>query len=647
MAETDVSDYYAEQERIRLAELAAQEEALRLWRSLTKGDEKLDPTGAELHRWRNEIHAGNRRPEEVRALMAQQHPREVVDLWLRDPKNREEFRKLLRGDADTLQALQIDPNSIWAGRDFSQQRENLDAVPVSFLGPDVTVKRSEVDTPEEAIRFLQAHGGDSEINRRMLKAALNYGGLAVEPTPFGFLTPHPFGTEWYRPKHEPGEIEARILQKYASGGEPTDAELSAIAQERQGSFRLRDEDAIRHMASKASLAGIFALGAGLVGGGAVAPALGLSSGGFGAGAVAGAAAGGAGSAVGGGGDIDDIWKGILLGGLSGGIGGGIGGAVGGGTTGNILGGAAGAGASNAAGQGLSGDGFDWQKFLLAIGSGAAGGAAGGLFGNSETGDRGEWDWLRGYSQPGGGSPLDMFARFGTGLGSSLLKGLGNDPFAGPNAQLDQRELERIKAQEDAMAKAQEEWKRRYAEAAGAQREAMLAAQREWQQQWEAQKAEYEAKLQAFLAEREAQIGEALKAMGVGEGGIGALLAERQEAIRAAKEQQALNEQQLIESRQFFPSQLLEQSPGDSEFATSGVLVPHSPPSVLFGQEGLPASFGDYSQTPAPRFSSEGLLPSGSLGHQEPPPMAAGGRRAPRYFPTLMGGLTRSPYLMRV
>jgi hypothetical protein len=172
----------------------------------------------------------------------------------------------------------------------------------------------------------------------------------------------------------------------------------------------------------------------------------------------------------------------------------------------------------------------------------------------------------------------------------------------------------------------------------AQQEGMRAAQ----QEYESRKAEYEAKLQAFLDERQSQIEQALRAMGEAEPGIASLLAERKKGIEAQRKAEADQQAQLIQSREFFPSTLLDKTgPTDA----SSVLVPHSPPPVLFGQEGMPVSFGDYSQAPAPEFSTEGFLPSGAT--NQPPPSVAplgSGVQPPRYFPTLLGGLSRSPYL---
>jgi hypothetical protein len=392
-----------------------------------------------------------------------------------------------------------------------------------------------------------------------------------------------------------------------------------------------DPKALWRQIAKAGLAATFAAAGGIIGGplaGAAAVGLGAPAGGLAAGAAAGAGAGALGgafgSAVGSGGDPDAIWRAALAGGATGGLGGAIGP-----TTGVLSGAGKGAAtgvAGNLVNQGLSGNDFDWAALAAALGTGAAGGAAAGAAQGAFPGS-------------------DVLAKFWTGLAGSTFKGLGQDPLAGANAQLDQSALDNEKARQDAMQRAQEEWKRKFAEASAAQQAEMLAAQREWQSRMEAHRAEYEAKLQAFLAERETQIAEALRAMGVGEGGIGSILADRQKQMETQRAEEASQRAALIESRQFFPSELLSESGPLQDFAQSSVLVPHSPPPIQFGAEGLPASFAHYGGQPTPEFSAEGFLPSGATGDGVSPPSVSPmtpTRR--RWVPSLLGGLARQPYL---
>lgn len=650
----DTQDYQ-EQQRLQQEEQARKNEELRaLYRMLLK----RDPTGSEYGLDRE----GNR--AEVALRIAGQHQKELAtgkqgdnqyQPGLSDPKFRDDLRKLLLGfgaEAD-------------AGGQFSQGSltpdqwrkvstlEQLQGIPVSFLNPSLTVRREDVDTPEEVSRFLNAHGGDTPLNRNLLKAALDYGGLSIEPTPYGTLSRPGSGLEWTRKSNEPGEMETRITNAHRDGSALSPQELSAIAQERQGSFRLEDPMGVWRQVLKGLSTVPFAIGGGYLGGALAAPILGGALGGgagtsvgaIGAAPTAGAAgsfiggspfafgvgsgiAGGAGAGIGGSapsGDPNAIWKAALAGGATGGFGAGLGAS---GLSslpgGSAIAGAATGGASNALSQGLGGGGFDWTKFIQAIGTGGAGGAAGSL-GNSDF--------------PGAG----VLGKTLTGIGGSILGSADHDPLASANQQLDANALKREQDQQAQLQAAQEDWKRRYSAASSEAQAAQLEAFRAAQQEFESKKAEYEAKLQAFLDERQSQIEEALRAMGLAEPGISSLLADRQKQIEAAKAEQQQQEAALVESRNFFPSELLTQT-GDQ--GASSVLVPHSPPPTLYGQEGLPVSFADYSQGPTPTFSNEGFLPSGAVGGMDTPPavspMAA--QRAPRYFPTLLNGLTRSPYL---
>jgi hypothetical protein len=561
---------------------------------------------------------------------------------LSDKKRREGFRQFVRDSSGRLQNVPGDGSAesgAPGGIDWDLMRRELEKIPMPFIRPDLAVHRDELDTPEEVEAFKKKHGLD-DLGILLAQEAFNYGGLAFEPTPFGTRNQPGKGLEWKRKSHEPGEVEQGLRKKYANGGTPTPQELALVAQERQMNFRLEDPMGIWRPILRGASMVPFAIAGGMAGGSLLGPLLAGGMGGLGMGAgPAAAIGGGVGSGIGAGattgalsGDPDNIWKGALVGGATGGVGGGVGAltsnlgpVASGGITGTATGLTGGLGQSA-----LTGD-FDLGELLLAAGAGGVTGATGGLLfpGRDPASKLGRQALGKGFN-----------------LGTALLD--PNDPLAGANAQLDQAELDRAKQMQDAMVKAQEEWKRRMAEGAAAQRAAMLAAQREWQMQWEARRAEYEAKLQAFITEREAQIDEALRAMGVGEGGIGALLAERQAALDAQRQAAEESRQQMIASRDFFPSTLLSEQPVTGEFAPSSVLVPHSPPPVQFGAEGLPASFASYGTPPTPEFSAEGFLPSGSLAGGEPPPSVApmrAGRR--RYsFPTLLGGLTRSPYLMR-
>jgi hypothetical protein len=630
----DYLDQQSEAQRLQAEQDRRNEELRQLYALLLK----RDPTAQEYGLDRE----GNR--PEVALKIAGQHQKELATgkqgdsqytPGLTDTKFRDDLRHLLLGfgaEADAggqFNQGQLTPEQ-W--RKVSTL-EQLQGIPVSFLNPSLTVRRDEVDTPEEMTRYLQAHGGDSPLNRQLLQSALDYGGLSIEPTPYGTLSRPGRGLEWQRKSNEPGELESRLT---ASGRPLTQQELSAIAQERQGNFRLDDPIAIWRQVAKAALAGTFAYAGGAIAGPAIG-ALGVGAGlpgaaavpgvsagsGFagGLGSVGGGAVGGAlGAGVGSGGDPNAIWQGALTGGLGGGLnfatpgtnspglsalkGGGIGGAV------------------NLAGQGLKGGDIDWTQLAAALGSGAAGGAASAL--------------------PGGFPGSDTLTSFGTNIGKSLLTSAGHDPLDAANQKLDQNALQREQDMQAGLQAAQDKWKQQYAAASSEAQAAQLEAFRAAQQQWEQQRDEFYAKRDAFIAERQSQIEEALRAMGLAEPGIASLTAERQKQIAAARAEEEKQQASLVESRNFFPSELLSQT-GDQ--GASGVLVPHSPPPALFGQEGLPVSFGDYSQAPAPEFSTEGFLPSGSLSGPPPSVSPMGpGNRPPHYFPTLLGGLSRSPYL---
>ena len=618
---SDIHDYLDQLRREEETRRGAEAQALAALQSLGLKDD-----GKRLARARNRIVEEGRDPAELRMLLVGENPKEIAEQWLQDPKKREQLRKLLKADASTLEGLgapeRFTPDvGSGGGRDFAGMLRELESIPVPFIRPDITVHQSDVDTPEERTAFLQKHGTDDPLTRRLLEEALQYGGLSVEPTPFGSLSRPGRGLTW-KGGQTGGPMEAAAMQ---GGRTLTPSQLSAIAQERAGSFRLDDPKSIQRMAARAALATTFATAAGLGVGGLVAgPAFGIGSG-LASGAAAGAAAGGTASAIGSRGDWDDIWKGAAVGGVTGGLGAAL--PAGSGVAMNAARGAGIGGAGNALSQGLSGDGFDWTQLLAALGAGGATGAASGL---GSTGN------------PGLDKVLKMGGDFGSSVGKSFLN--PRDPLAGANAQLDQRELQREGAMQDAMTTAQAEWIARFREAQGARRQAMLEAQREWQSQLEGKRAEYAAKLQAFISERESQIAEALRAMGASEGGIGALLAERKAAQDAERAEAEQARQATIRSRDFFPSALLEQAPGTGEFATSGVLVPQSPPAVQFGAEGLPASFASYGAPQTPEFSAEGFLPSGSLPPESSPAVAPMGRGRRRPFPTLLGGLSRQPYL---
>jgi hypothetical protein len=660
----DTQDTIDEQQRQREAQERANEQLRELYRLLLR----RDPTASEygLDREGDRAHVGIK--------IAKQHRKELATgkqgdtrytPGLSDPKFREDLRRMLLGfgaEMDQGGAVSGRPGEGGNETTFAQGSmtpeqwrkvstlERLQEVPVSFLDPSLTVRKDQVDTPEEMGRFLSQHGGDTSLNRQLLQAALNYGGLSIEPTPFGSQQRLNKQLEWDAPDG-PGDIESRLM---AAGRPLTPQELSAIAQERQGAFRIQDDGfGIGRMLGKAALTVPFALaggyaggallgpllgGAGLAGGGAgtslgaigAAPSAGAASSfiggspalfGVGSGIGAGAGSGFAGGAVGSGGDPNAAWQSALLGAVSGGLGAGIPSTGGAGF--NALKGAGISGVGSSIGQGLQGDGFDWQKLLQAMVTGGAGGATSGLGGNA----------------PG----LDILTKLGGMTGSALLGGAGADPLANANAQLDRNAVQREQDQMAAMQDAQNRWKEQYGAAAAEAQAAQMEAFRAAQQEFESKKAEYEAKLQAFLDERQSQIEEALRAMGLAEPGIAGLLQERQKQIEAARAEQEAQRASLVESRNFFPSQLLEQT-GDQ--GQSSLLVPHSPPPVLFGQEGLPASYQDYAQQPPPQFSGEGFLPSGSLSGPPPPSVAPMGQpRTPRYFPTLLNGLTRcSPYL---
>lgn len=554
-----------------------------------------------------------------RMALVNRNQKDVAQEWLTDPRKREYLRSLLRGEAGEMDAAQL--REMVFGPDISGDMprtmaqpdtlNQLNEIPVPFVRPDVSVRREDIDTPEEASRFLRKYGMDDPVTQQLLRGAYDYGGLSLEPTPFGTMSRPGGGLEWYRPQNEPGELETRLT---ASGRPLTTQELSAIAQERQQSFRLRDPLGIWRQITKGAVALPFAIAGGYLGGAALPAGL---LGGFGAGAGAGAASGALT------GDPDEIWKRALVGGAAGGIGSGVSELVGGGLAGNILSSGAKSATSAIGGQLLSGDSLDPIDVLTKIASGAAGGAMPDL-----------------GIGPLGGSL--------TGLGSGLLQsGLDpNDPLAGVNQQLDQNALKAETDRIEAMKAAQERWKQEYAAASAEQQRLMQERMREWQMQYEQKRSEWMAKFQAWQDAQKDKIAEALKAMGFAEGGIGSLLEEVRAQQAEAQAQAAADEAKTIESRQFFPSTLLDQTGQQGgEFAQSNVLVPHSPPPVLFGQEGMPASFGDYSQAPAPTFSAEGLLPSGSLRPGQPPSVAPMGQtRIPRYYASLLGGLTRSPYL---
>jgi hypothetical protein len=427
-------------------------------------------------------------------------------------------------------------------------------------------------------------------------------------------------------KGEPSAEEVALMERFTKG------DLSAaepLAHLRMGrlSVRPRDDQGTRDILIPIIIGGIVVgLSAGF--GAAASPFVGPIAGA----AVGGAAGSASGAAISTNGDPDAIWKAALLGGATGAAGAAIP------STGSVgpdalRGAAIGAGGS-ALQQGLSGDEFDWVKFLQAAGTGGATGAAGALTAGPRPGDPG--------FDPNAGTNWPAFlAKFGTGVSSNIFRTLLADPPDG-NAQISQDAITREQDRAAEMQARQEEWKRRYSEASAEHQRLMQEQWRAAQMEFESKKAEYQTKLQAFLDERKTQIEDALRAMGLAEPGIAGLLADRQKQMDARRAEEESQRAALVESRNFFPSQLLSQT-GDT--GASGLLVPHSPPSVLFGEEGMPASFGDYGAAPAPQFSGEGFLPSGAL-PDSPPSVAPMGQntRSPRYFPTLLNGLTRSPYL---
>src|SRR3990167_7078037 len=171
-----------------------------------------DPTPGEFSRDLNRMTGEGRTPGEMGLLIIGEHGRELASgkqdeknqylPGLSDPEERERFRQLTRelgGQADTegrytpgQYSGTLTPEQ-WRKLSTLQQ---LEEVPVSFLNPSLTVRREDVDTPEEATRFLQKHGGDTPLNRQLLKAAIEYGGLSIEPTPFGTLNRPGSGIRW-------------------------------------------------------------------------------------------------------------------------------------------------------------------------------------------------------------------------------------------------------------------------------------------------------------------------------------------------------------------------------------------------------------------------------------------------------------------
>jgi hypothetical protein len=631
-------------------------------------------TGGEFSQVVNMLTEQQRDPLELRLLVASQFQNKLPQL-LQNPEFRDEFRAMLRGDAEALQNVRSDLGATdrgTSGRDFSQTLAGLNRIPVPFIRPDISVSREEVDTPEKQQQWLLEHHAADPLNTRLLQAALEYGGLAIEPTPYGVMRRPGGGLEWEAKGGEPGQFTDQALQALSQGGTLTPGQLAAAAQEKQANFRLTYPNAIGSMAAKAALGAVFATAAGLMGGAALGPLLGAGATGLGAGGSAAAvpttgmaalglsatpAALSTGTAIGGGvtsgavqglmqgrGDLDALWQPMLTGAVTGGVGAGVPYANSGSI--NALRGAGISGATDLLKQGLKGDGLDWQELAMALGSGAGSSL---LTGRPEVDASGKTTWTEGLT---GTHALDQFLARSAQTGAQGIQAMTRDPLANVNAQLDRAAVARETAIQDQMVKAQAEWKRRYGEA---QAEAMAAAQEQMrgqQQAYEeklaefnAKKAEYEAKYQAFLDARNAQIAQALERMGAAQPSIAQLIKEYEtERQKALDERTAAEEKQrsaLIQSRQFFPSELLEPAPATEQ--TSALGAQAAPPPVQFGAGSpFPTSYTSPGQQPL-QFSTEGFLPSGAMQGVAAPavnPLAAPRRRVP----SLLSALSRAPYV---
>lgn len=439
--------------------------------------------------------------------------------------------------------------------------------------------------------------------------------------------------------------EAELEQAFLRGDQLFPAQLSRLANLRMGRYKLPEEAPWQKALRLLDLTGI-GVGLGLASGGSLGGVVGPAIGGAVSGASTSALTGGLKRP-------NDLWKNALIGGA--------GGAVGGATApytsslGPIAGGAAQAGIRGGTGAIANWvlKGGNLTDVPLSVATGAAGGAVSGALGGGALGSA-----AQGLTSGG----LRNLIQNTTGWGAPQAQG--------PDLASALRDQQNYQTQ---LGREQDDWKQRYAtaladrqqqfaDAVAAQQEAIDAKRRELYDAFEQkrgeqvrQQAEYQRQLRAMIDQQMASLTTALEQMGLSEGGAGSLVnqfRQAQDAERAKQEAEAEQaRQQTIASRQFFPSALLETSPGTQDFATSSVLVPHSPPPVQFGSGEFPASYSQYAQAEPPTFSAEGFLPSGLGATQSPglatPPVASplGARRYPTL--TLLNGLTRSPYLMGV